>query len=211
MCDNEADMEKSRREFLKAKTVVEFMELWSRFYENGICIPTYYSTFLEGGDKNVFATKELGLKLKEIARRGFLAIDSQITIPGEQKGYIIGYVPEKMAILLAEELNRYSGIVAFYNDIKDFSESVSAGLYVTYDREEGEIIDVKSRKMPGNPFTAVGNTDSQSFDMIREWMSKPVKKKMTHSRYKYFILISPCHDSPPHLVFDTLLTVLREI
>lgn len=211
MCDNEKNMENSKRQFLKAETVVEFMELWSRFYENGICIPTYLSTFLEGDDKNEFATKELGLKLKEIARRGFLAIDSQITIPGEQKGYIIGYVPEKMAILLAEELNRYSGIVAFYNDIKDFSEDVSAGLYVTYDRQEGEIIDVNSRKMPGSPFTSVGNTDSDSFEMIREWMSKPVKKKMTASRYKYFILISPCHDSPAHFVFDTLLAVLREI
>ena len=183
------------------------MELWSRFYENGICIPTYYSTFLEGDDKNEFATKELGLKLKEIARRGFLAIDSQITIPGEQKGYIIGYVPEKMAILLEAELNRYSGIVAFYNDIKNFSEDVSAGLYVTYDSDKV----AEGRRMSGNPFTAVGNTDSDSFEMIREWMSKPVKKKMTSSRYKYFVLISPCHDSHPHLVFDTLLSVMREI
>ena len=207
MCDNEKDMENSKRQFLKAESVVEFMELWSRFYENGICIPTYLSTFLEGDDKNEFATKELGLKLKEIARRGFLAIDSQITIPGEQKGYIIGYVPEKMAILLAEELNRYSGIVAFYNDIKDFSEDVSAGLYVTYDSEKI----AEGRRMSGNPFTSVGNTDSQSFDMIREWMSKPVKKKMTVTRYKYFVVISPCHDSPSHLVFDTLLAVLREI
>lgn len=210
MCDNEQDMEKSKRQFLKAESVVKFMELWSRFYENGICIPTYLSTFLDGDDKNEFATRELGLKLKEIARRGFLAIDSQITIPGEQKGYLIGYVPEKMAILLAEELNRYSGIVAFYNDIKDFSEDVSAGLYVTYDSDERGVV-AEGRRMSGNPFTAVGNTDSQSFDMIREWMSKPVKKKMTSTRYKYFVVISPCHDSPPHLVFDTLLAVLREI
>ena len=78
---------------------------------------------------------------------------------------------------------------------------------MTYDSEHVS----EGRRMSGNPFTAVGNTDSDSFEMIREWMSKPVKKKMTPSRSKYFVLISPCHDSPPHLVFDTLLAVLREI
>ena len=169
MCDNDEDMERSRVEFLKAESVVEFMELWSRFYENGICIPTYLSTFLEGSDRNEFATRELGLKLKDIARRGFLATDSQITIPGEQKGYITGYVPEKMAQILAEELNRYSGIVAFYNDIKEFEESVSAGLYVTYDSTAEQVTEaVKLKKMLGEPFTSVGNTDPDSFEMIRE-------------------------------------------
>lgn len=209
MCNNEKAMESSKREFLKAETVVEFMELWSRFYENGICIPTYFSTFLEGSDRNEFATKELGLKLKEIAKRGFLATDSQITIPGEQKGYITGYVPEKMAHILAVELNRYSGIVAFYNDIKDFKEDVSAGLYVTYDPGEDGILNRK--KMIGNPFTSIGNTDLHSFNLIREWTSKTVRKKITEDRYRYFVIVSPCLDSPAHLVFDTLLEVMRNI
>ena len=211
MCDNDEDMERSRVQFLRAESVVEFMELWSRFYENGICIPTYLSTFLEGSDRNEFATRELGLKLKDIARRGFLATDSQITIPGEQKGYITGYVPEKMAQILAEELNRYSGIVSFYNDIKEFEESVSAGLYVTYDTPDIPESARRKKKMLGEPFTSVGNTDPDSFEMIREWMSESVKKKMTAPRYKYFVIVSPCHDSPPHLVFDKLLEVLKSI
>ena len=104
-------MDRSKRRFLRAQNVVEFMELWSKFYENGICIPTYLSTFLQGSDNNKLATEELGLKLKEIARRGFLATDSQVTVPGYQKGYITGYVPEKLARILVQELNRYSGIV----------------------------------------------------------------------------------------------------
>jgi hypothetical protein len=212
MCDNDEDMKKSKLEFGKAETVVEFMELWSRFYENRICIPTYYSTFIDGSDKNEFATKELGMKLKEIARRGFLAIDSQITIPGEQKGYIVGYVSEKMADLLVKKLNRYSGIVAFYSDIKDFQEDVGVGLYVTYDQDEEEIKEaVIQKRMFGEPFTHVGNPDPDSFQMIREWMSKPVRNKMRADRYKYLIIVSPCHDSPPHLVFDKLLEVLRGI
>src|SRR5205809_947933 len=84
-------------------------------------------------------TKELGLKLKEIARRGFLGLDSQITIPGYQKGYLVGYVSEKMASLLAEELNRFSGIVAFYSDVKEFKEIFGESLYVTYDATDEEV------------------------------------------------------------------------
>jgi len=213
MCDNELDMEKSKEIFLKCKTVVEFMEIWSKFYENEICIPTYHSKFV-GAEDNPQATRDLGKKLKEIARRGFLATDSQVNIPGNQKSYIVGYLPNKMAKLLSEELNRYSGIVAFYSDIKDFreeDEDVFEHLFVTYDANDDEILkSAKNNKMSGVPFTTIPSYEG-SFDTVREWMSKEVKKKINIGTYKYFVCISPCFDSEPEFLFDKVLEVLRSI
>jgi hypothetical protein len=60
--------EQSRKTFLKAKTMVDFMKLWSSFYENKICIPTYFASFV-GAEDNEQATHELGLKFKFILNR----------------------------------------------------------------------------------------------------------------------------------------------
>lgn len=212
MCDNISDMEKSKAVFLKCKTVVEFMETWSKFYENEICIPTYLSKFV-GAEDNPQATYSLGKKLKEIARRGFLATNSQVNIAGNQKSYMVGYIPNKMAGLLARELNRYSGIVAFYNDIEDYdiSKNIHSGLYVTYDALDDEISEsAKNKKMTGEPFSVIPANDD-SLDDIREWMSKEVKKKINKNTYKYFVCISACFDAEPEYLFDKVLEVLRAI
>lgn len=206
MCDTVKEMEESKEIFMKAKTVVEFMEIWSRFYENKICIPTYYSKFI-GGPDNPQANIQLGHKLKEIAIRGFLAIDSQVGIPNEQKGYLIGFLPNTMVEMVVDNLNRYSGIISFYSNIKNFNGEVCENLYVTYDPTEA--ISSDANKMPGTPYTQIGRPDSDSFETIREWMSEKVKRKIKAKKYKYVVILAPCFDSPSEFVFDKLLEVLR--
>jgi hypothetical protein len=214
MCDDMDTREQSRKTFLEAKTMVDFMKLWSSFYENKICIPTYFASFI-GGEDNEQATHELGLKFKEITRRGFLAVDSQLTIPGNQKGYIVGYLPNKMAELVTTELNRYSGIIAFSSDLKDYRKDnidVAENFYITYDAIDETIVEsAKIGKMLGEPFTNVGSVDLYPFELIREWMSKPLQKKFIPNKYKYITIVAPCFDSPAEYIFDKLLEVLRNI
>ena len=207
MCDTEAEMKVSKKIFQSAKTVVDFMDTWSKFYENKICIPTYYSKFIEAED-NPEATKELGLKFKEITRRGVLAIDSQVGIPGNQKQYIIGFMSPGLADIVVTEMNRYSSIVAFYSPIKDIV--TTEGLYVTYDVDDVERKQgVENKKMLGDPFSVLRGPDVDSWNSIREWMSKPVKKKTKD--YVHFVITSPCFGMPSEYIFDKLLEVLREI
>lgn len=209
MCDTIQEIEISKKIFLSAKTVVEFMDLWSKFYENKICIPTYLSKFIGAGD-NPEASEELGKKFKEISKRGVLAIDSQVGIPGSQKQYITGYMSTNLADVVIPELNRYSGIVAFYGPIVEMD--TTDGLYVTYDvddeeKEEG----AKIKKMLGEPFTSIRGADTYSFADIREWMSRPVKKKTKKDKYSHFVIIDPCFSDPSEYIFDKLLEVLRGI
>lgn len=209
MCDTEKERHISKKIFQSAKTVVDFMNIWSKFYENKICIPTYLDKFI-GSDDNPEATKELAEKLKEIARRGILAVDSQVGIPGNQKQYIIGFMPTKMADLVVTELNRYSGIVAFYSDIEE--KETTKGLYVTYDALEEEIQEsVKLNKMLGDPYSSIRGADVEAFNDIREWMGKEVKKKINKTRYSHFAIIAPCFTAPPEYIFDKLVEVLRKI
>jgi len=214
MCDTEKERKKSEKLFKKAETVVEFMEIWSKFYLNEVCIPTYLDKFI-GAEDNPEATIELGKKLEEITKRGVLAIDSQVNIPGNQKGYIYGYIPNKMADLVITNLNRYSGIVAFYSDIRDFRKeniNVNEGLFVTYDALSEEIEkSVVNKKMLGKPYTTLGSSEVESLKFIREWLNDKLSKKIKAKNYKFFTVISPCFDSPPELVFDKLLEVLRNI
>jgi hypothetical protein len=209
MCDD-AEMKRSKKLLKSATTVVEFMEIWSGFFENKICIPFYGAKFI-GASDNPEATIELGKKLKEINMRGFLTIDSQVNVPGNQKGYVSGYIPETMAHYVVSELNRYSGIVAFYSDVKEFGRDVM-GLYVTYDAFDDEIVkSAELKKMIGNPFTSLFASESDSLEEIREWMSDKVKKKIKAKKYKFLNVISPCFESPPEFVFDKVLEVLRSI
>lgn len=205
MCDTENEMKTSRKIFETAKTVVDFMDLWSKFYENKICIPTYYSKFIEAGD-NPEASKELGLKFKEITRRGVLSVDSQVGIPGNQKQYIVGYISPNLAEVIIPELNRYSGIVAFSSPIVDIQ--TTKGLFVTYDVDDKETIEgAKNKKMLGEPFTILSGPDLDSWETIRTWMSNPVKKKT--KKYEYFVITAPGFDEPSEYIFDKLLEVLK--
>ena len=209
MCDTEKERKISEKIFSKAKTVIEFMEIWSQFYENKICIPTYLDKFV-GADDNPEASYELGKKLKEISQRGVLAVNSQVGIPGNQKQYIIGFMPTKMAEIVIRNINRYSGIVAFYGDIEE--KDTTKGLYVTYDAFQDLIkTGAEEKEMYGDPYTHIMGADVDSFEQIREWMSKDVKKKINKKRYSHFVIIGPSFDDPPEYIFDKLVEVLRRI
>ena len=111
-----------------------------------------------------------------------------------------------MADKLAEECNRYSDIVAYYNYLK---EEGGQSLYVTYDVLEPEIKQgAKEGKMLGEPYTQVGLVDGGSLKDIQEWMSEPVKRVINRDNYVYFVIINPSFSSPPEYVFDVLLKVL---
>ena len=207
MCDTDAELEISKKIFLSAKTVAGFMDIWSKFYENKVCIPFYYSKFI-GAEDNPEATKELGLKFKEISRRGVLADNSQVGIPGHQKQYITGFMSPRLADVVIPEINRYSGIVAFYGPIVELD--TTKGLFVTYDvYPEEQKQGAEKKKMLGDPYSVLSGPDVSNWNSIRGWMSKPVKKKTKD--YVYFTITSPCFDVPSEYIFDKLLEVLREI
>ena len=88
-CDNQEDRDYSQEYFLQQNTLGEFLKAWASFYDNNICIPTYYDTFYDNinGD-NPQATKLMGEKLKQITLNGIIVTNSQVTIPYNQKGYI---------------------------------------------------------------------------------------------------------------------------
>lgn len=206
-CSSEKVQEESRKKFLKAQTVKKFMREWADFYKNKICIPTYLDKFV-GARDNPEATFELGEKLYTIARKGILAVDSQVTIPGFQKGYIVSFVHKDLADRLAEECNRYSDIVAYYN-LLEKEEEGGQSLYVTYDALNPEIKQgAKEGKMLGEAYTQVGFIDKDSLEDIREWMSEPVKQVINRDNYVYFVIINPSFSSQPEYVFDVLLKIL---
>ena len=105
-------------------------------------------------------------------------------------------------------MNRYSGIVAFYGPITE--DNPTKGLYVTYDvTKEEEKRGAENKKMEGEPYTHLSGPDVGSWEAIREWMSKPVRKQTKN--YSYFTIMSPCFSAPPEYIFDKLLEVLRKI
>lgn len=205
------DREESKKAFLKAKTQEDFLNLWSKFYENKIQIPTYFGNFIGDEDSdNPYADIELGLKFREITLRGVMAIDSQVNVPGYQKGYVIGYMPKKLCDYVIEKLNKYNCIVAFNCPIR---EGLGVeNLYVTYDQTNEQIEkSAKRGKMYGPGFTNIGRSDESSLDFIREWMSPEVKKKINNERWDYFVITCPCFDASKNYHVDCLLHVLRNI
>lgn len=211
-CENQRDIEKSRKIFRDAKNVKQFLQVWSSFYENVVCIPTYLSTFVSDKEDhdNIHATLKLGEKLKEITMAGIIPFDSQVTIPGEQKGYMLAYVPLNMAEKLTVELNRYSGIVAYYT-INSEKLHDAEGLYVTYDGTDKEFKQgAKIGKLLGEPMTNIGKSDFTTLESIREWMSKPVRKIISHKNYAFLCVIAPDFYASSEFIFDCILNVVKK-
>ena len=174
----------------------QFLHLWELFYSNEICIPGYYGSFVDEDGDNPEATFELGNKFKEINRHRVICFDSQVGIVGNQKGYVTAYVPKIMAEPLSQELNRYSGIVAFYSEKQDNDSIINEGLYVTYDNSEEE----KDRRTLGKPFTQVGRIDFSSMEFIQEWLSKSMRKVISEWNYYQLTIVAPCFDSPSEYI-----------
>ena len=62
-CEDPKYIAESEKKFKNAKTIKEFLHLWSKFYNNEICIPTYLDVFV-GGEDNEQATYEMGRKFQ---------------------------------------------------------------------------------------------------------------------------------------------------
>lgn len=132
-CDRNEIRNQSFYKFYNVNTLQEFLELYATFYENQICIPSYFGTFYgaEHGD-NPEATYELGQKLKAITLSGIIPFDSQATIPYKQKAYLQAYVPNNYIKKITAELNRNNNIVAFWYDLTVKQEG-ARGMFVTWD------------------------------------------------------------------------------
>src|SRR5437868_10410390 len=82
-----------QKQFYACNTIFDFLQLWSDFYENKVCLPTYYGTFVSDKGDNPHANFALGKKFKAITLMVVIPMDSQVTIPLKQKGYIHALVP----------------------------------------------------------------------------------------------------------------------
>ena len=194
--------------FKSCNTVKEFLILWASFYENQICLPTYFDTFYgnPSGD-NPQASHHLGQKFKAITLHGVIPIDSQVTIPYEQKGYIDVYVHNDDIRRLAAQLNRYNNIVAFHYPLNT-KERGARDLWVTYDSYNADKRLNQELGFPtGSPYTQAGIVNNY-MPHISEWLNTQLRKLININTFSQLTIINPSYDSDPEYAVDVLLEVL---
>jgi len=217
-CDDIETREYMKRQFYNANTIEEFLYLWGLFYENKICLPTYYGLFYGGEyNDNPQANYLLGQKFKAITQKGLILTNSQVTIPYEQKAYIDAFVPKDVAIALVKELNRYNCIVAFFNYLKPLKElkkltnyEGARGLYVTYDTYEKDKELAQEMKFSiGIPFSHAGLIDSNSWLLINQWINPRLKRIINNENYVNLTIIDANFNSDPEYLVDVLYDVVN--
>jgi len=202
--DGDNNIKMSRYEFQNAKTLKDYLLLYSLFYLNEICINNYSDTFINPKGDNPLANEELGKKFKNITLMGIISFDSQLTIPGQQKGYISAYVPDDLAQKLAVDLNRYDNIIAFTTWIT--GEHCIREMYVTYDATKDIILQgAKQNKLLGDPETFIRSPDDRAYSFMQEWMSDEVKKQFNPETHVILNVIATSIHAPQHYVVDVLL------
>ena len=208
-CSKEKDRNISRDKFNKVKTFQGFIDLWSKFYTNEICIPTYLDNFVGAGD-NPDATIEMGKKFQEIVSYGIIPHNFQTnSLEDTQKAYVDMYVPNELASVIAEYINRYPGYVSFWQDIKD--EFTLGDLVVTYDpTEEERKNSVKKGVFFGDPFSRLGYAGQDDFDFISEWLSKKAKKIINKDNFKQVTVIDTIPTAKSDRILDVILYALRD-
>jgi hypothetical protein len=208
-CDDEDTRYQSYLEFYNANTLQQFLFLYAKFYSNQICTPFYFGSFVnsEEGD-NPQATFELGQKFKQITYKGVLVVNSQVTMPYQQKAYIISYVPINMAIPLVSELNRYNGIIAFFYNLNE-QQRGARGLYVTYDNDEN--LNEMFNFTTGEPYSHVGSVDKTALIYIQKWLNPAMKKIINDKTYYQLTIIDANYNSQETHLVDVLLDVLNYI
>lgn len=207
-CEDPKYIAESEKKFKNAKTIKEFLHLWSKFYNNEICIPTYLDVFV-GGEDNEQATYEMGRKFQQIVKSGVIPHDFQVNDPTSQKAYVSAFAPSEITSYLTEYINRYPGFVAFYQDIE--SKDYPRGLYVTYDPDEAQ--SVGSRRMGvfmGDAFTDVGSPREEAFDFIDEWLSKPVRKILNKNNYNHLAVVDTQPNAKPDRILDVIINALND-
>lgn len=195
------DVQKSKLLFENATSWEEFLDIWSKFYVNEVCIPTYMSKFI-GGPDNDQADLKTGLLFQKITKNGFLPIESQATIPGSQKEYVEGFVRKYEAPHLVNELNRFENIVAWWNEI-DASSSLQ-GLCVTYDSSLKP--DKNTKTMIGNPFSFIGRSNAfPVFEDVRSWMYDDLKYQFTIQDFVHVVVINTSFHEKSNYALNCIL------
>lgn len=212
-----ADRLKSQYRFLDVKTMEAFRLLYALFYSNEICVPStvasgFYPNSANEPHDNREATRELGAKFKRLVVGGLLPFDSQVTKPYNQKGYLYAFVPHDLGVTLADEINRYDGIIAFVTPILVEQPTVE-NLVLTYDAtREQEQASVPARRSMGEPYTQLAlHTWWESYEFLREWMSDEVKNEFTPENYDVLVVISPSFALPSDYVVDATLRALDQV
>lgn len=185
---SEQFVKESKERFYQANTFNDFLSLWEEFYENKICIPGYFSLFVQD---NPDTTSEIGRKFGKITRRGFIPFDSQFNKPNLQKAYVAMFGHKDIVHGLCEHINKYPGFVAFSQKLEDCNTN---NLYVTYNGNNNMplnlteleklkytiydssniIIDEKSKKkgmLAGSPYTGLGDSGLYNFFDIYHWLN----------------------------------------
>jgi hypothetical protein len=211
------DRLKSQYRFQNAKTMEDFRLLYSLFYLNEICAPTTSTAFYperEGEEHdNPQATHDLGLKFKKlVVDYGLIPFDSQVTIPYHQKGYMNAFVRRDRGMDMADEINRYSDVIAFISPIYNEYSSVD-NLIFTYDAtNEEKKQGYKAGKSLGDPYTRVAlHRQWDSYELLREWMSDEVLEEFNPDDYAILLVIAPNFKSPETFVIDITLKALRSL
>lgn len=207
-CSEQANRDRSREIFLQARTYSEFLNLWSKFYSNEICIPAYFANFI-GAEDNKHATRKIGRKFQEITNFGTIPVNFQTnSLKDGQKAYVILLATEQVTEVITEYVNRYPGFIAFYQDTS--GESCVNGLYVTYDPDKEQAKKtLKTGIFFGNPFTHLG-TKSNDSDFIREWLNPILSNIIANENFKEITVIDTIPSEKSDRILDLLLNALRD-
>lgn len=207
-CSSQADREKSKDIFSQAKTYSQFLDVWSRFYINEICIPFYFDNFI-GGEDNKYTTMKMGEKFREITKHGLIPVNFQVnSLKDGQKAYIILFATEAVCNIITEYINRYPGFVAFYQNSKEGNDI--NGLFVTYDpNKEQAKKTMKTGVFFGNPFSVVGVSSGQ-LDFIREWLPEPLLNVISNENFREITIIDTIPTEKSDRILNLLLNVLRD-
>ena len=186
-CTESKSYQISKSLFKNITSYREFLNLWSKFYQNKICIPTYLDNFY-GAEDNPDINSKIISKFIRITKLGVIPIDYQNGSPESQKAYVALFAPNTIASMISEYINRYPGFVAFVQQID--SNSHPTDLYVTYDGTK-KVLDNSAKKgvFLGDPFTSVGNSLNDMLEFIQEWLSPHMKTIINHNRFKTVTII----------------------
>ena len=207
------DREQSREAFGKATSWQEFLELWSKFYSNEICIPAYHGNFIDEKGDNGQANEVLGKIFQDITRNDLICVDSQVSVKGEQKAYCVGYTFHHIAKPLFIELNRYEGISAILLDLNATKSEYSPFFpFVTYsdwnqDRKRHDA----GNRMLGNAYTHLGIGFENDTDDITEWLNDDMKETIEQSNMCQLLIWDANTSSAEFHLFEVVRNCLNRI
>jgi len=191
--------------FDKITSIKEWLETYSLFYENKLILPYYYAPFQSNND-GTLSDPAIAEKFITLTKRGFIPVNSQRAEPYKQREYIIACVPTGYASRLCNKLNKYNGVVAFYQDFID--EDTIHGFFITYgqynlyDSDEGK---EKEGLMRGNGFTRIVGSFNDNISQLGLLMKNEMIKKINDETFKTINIVSALNDAPRTRILDILI------